>query len=99
VPAEQNETTETNERGIRRLITGTVTSNKMDKTVVVTVIRRFRDKKFHKFVNRRVRYQAHDETNACGVGDLVELVESRPYSKTKRWRVTRTVEKAREGVQ
>jgi small subunit ribosomal protein S17 len=98
VSAEQN-TTETNERGIRRLITGTVTSNKMDKTVVVTVIRRFRDKKFHKFVNRRVRYQAHDEGNTCNVGDLVELVESRPYSKTKRWRVARTVEKAREGVQ
>lgn len=96
----QNNDAETGEgRGIRRLITGLVTSNKMDKTVVVTVIRRFRDKKFHKFINRRVRYQAHDETNACGVGDLVELVEARPYSKTKRWRVARTLEKAREDVQ
>ncbi len=99
MPAEPTQPTETSERGIRRLITGTVTSTKMDKTVVVTVIRRFRDKKFHKFVNRRVRYKAHDEGNACTVGDLVELVESRPYSKTKRWRVARTVEKAREAVQ
>jgi small subunit ribosomal protein S17 len=87
------------ERGIRRTITGTVTSSKMDKTVVVTVTRRFRDKRFHKFISRRVRYQAHDEKNACQVGDLVELVESRPYSKTKRWRVARTVTKAKEGDQ
>lgn len=83
------------ERGIRRVITGTVTSTKMHKTVVVTVSRRFRDKKFHKFISRRVRYKAHDEENSCQVGDLVELVESRPYSKTKRWRVARTLSKAR----
>ena len=82
-------------RGIRRVITGTVTSTKMHKTVVVTVSRRFRDKKFHKFISRRVRYKAHDENNSCQVGDLVELVESRPYSKTKRWRVARTLSKAR----
>lgn len=82
-------------RGIRRVITGTVTSTKMHKTVVVTVSRRFRDKKFHKFISRRVRYKAHDEENSCQVGDLVELVESRPYSKTKRWRVARTLSKAR----
>jgi len=86
-------------RGNGRLVTGRVTSTKMDKTVVVTVVRRFRDKKFHKFVSRRVRYSAHDEGNTCGLGDLVELVESRPYSKTKRFRVHRTIEKAREDVQ
>ena len=91
------ETTQSNERGTRRVITGIVTSNAMAKTVVVTVSRRFRDKKFHKFISRRVRYKAHDETNACQVGDLVELVESRPYSKTKRWRVARTLQKAKEG--
>src|SRR5687768_9281419 len=84
------------DRGIRRVITGTVTSTKMQKTVVVTVSRRFRDKKFHKFISRRVRYKAHDEQQSCQVGDLVELVESRPYSKTKRWRVARTLTKARE---
>jgi small subunit ribosomal protein S17 len=89
----------TKERGIRRTITGTVTSSAMDKTVVVTVIRRVRDKQFHKFVTRRVKYKAHDEQNGCNVGDLVELVESRPYSKTKRWRVSRTLEKAREVAQ
>lgn len=88
-----------NGRGIRRVITGHVTSTAMDKTIVVTVIRRFRDKHFHKFINRRVKYKAHDENNACRVGDLVELVEARPYSKTKRWRVSRTVEKAREAIQ
>jgi small subunit ribosomal protein S17 len=86
-------------RGIRRTIMGLVTSTKMQKTVVVTVVRRVRDRRFHKFVQRRVRYKAHDETAQCGVGDTVELVESRPYSKTKRWRVLRTVEKAREDVQ
>ena len=98
--AEAKETTETgpNGRGIRRVITGTVTSTKMNKTVVVTVSRRFRDRRFHKFISRRVRYKAHDENNGCQVGDLVELVESRPYSKTKRWRVARTLVKAREDI-
>ena len=86
----------TKSRGIRRVITGVVSSNKMDKSVTVTVTRRFRDKRFHKFVTRRVRYHAHDENNNCNVGDKVELVESRPYSKTKKWRVARTIEKARE---
>lgn len=87
-----------NSRGNRRVITGRVTSTAMEKTVVVTVIRRIRDKHFHKFVNRRLRYKAHDENNSCQLGDIVELVESRPYSKTKRWRVTRTIEKARQEV-
>jgi small subunit ribosomal protein S17 len=85
-----------NERGTRRTVTGRVTSNKMDKTVVVTVSRRFRDKRFHKFINRRVKFHAHDESNSCGVGDLVELVEARPYSKTKRWRVAQVLEKNTE---
>ncbi len=87
-----------NKRGIRRTIAGTVTSAAMDKTVVVTVIRRVRDKRFHKFVTRRVKYKAHDENNGCIVGDVVELVEARPYSKTKRWRVSRTIEKGREAA-
>lgn len=86
------------ERGIRRTISGTVTSAAMDKTVVVAVIRRVRDPRFHKFLTRRVKYKAHDENNTCAVGDLVELVESRPYSKTKRWRVTKTLEKRPEVV-
>ncbi len=90
---------ENNERGIRRTISGTVTSAAMDKTVVVAVIRRVRDPRFHKFLTRRVKYKAHDEHNTCSVGDVVELVESRPYSKTKRWRVSRTLEKSREVAQ
>lgn len=83
-------------RGLRRTITGVVTSAKMDKTVVVTVVRRIRDRRFHKFVNRRVKYKAHDEGNTCGEGDTVELVESRPYSRTKRWRVAKILQKGRE---
>ncbi len=93
------ETTTTNTadaRGKRRLIQGVVTSSAMDKTVVVTVIRRIRDKHFHKFLNRKVKYRAHDETNSCNTGDRVELIASKPYSKTKRWRVVRTLQKARE---
>jgi|SRR5687767_14542077 small subunit ribosomal protein S17 len=84
------------ERGSRRKIIGTVSSNAMQKTVVVTVIRRVRDRRFHKFVVNRVHYKAHDENNTCGVGDVVEIIESRPYSKTKRWRVLRVVEKSKE---
>ena len=66
----------------------------MDKTVVVTVIRRVRDRRFHKFVTRRVKYKAHDEHNACNVGDVIEIIEARRFSKTKRWRVFRTLTKA-----
>ena len=84
------------ERGIRRAITGTVTSSKMDKTVVVTVVRRLRDKRFHKFITRRLKYRAHDEKNTCNEGDVVEIIESRPFSKTKRWRVSKTLQKARQ---
>ena len=83
-------------RGTRRTITGTVTSNAMDKTVVVSVVRRIRDRRFHKFITRRVKYKAHDEHNGCTVGDVVEIMESRPMSKTKRWRVFRTVSKAEQ---
>ena len=78
-------------RGSRRIITGTVTSTKMDKTAVITVIRRVRDRRFHKFVTRRVKYKAHDEKNAAKVGDLVEIIEARPMSRTKRWRILRTI--------
>jgi small subunit ribosomal protein S17 len=66
----------------------------MQKTVVVSVIRRVRDRRFHKFVTRRVHYKAHDERNESNVGDVVEIIESRPYSKTKKWRVFRTITKA-----
>ena len=84
------------DRGSRRVITGTVTSTKMEKTAVITVIRRVRDRRFHKFVTRRVKYKAHDEHNTAKVGDLVEIVESRPMSKTKRWRLLSTLQRAVE---
>lgn len=90
--------TQTDTRGTRRTITGTVTSDKMAKTVVVTVVRRIRDRRFHKFVTRRVKYTAHDEKSTCKIGDLVEIIEARPMSKTKRWRVLRTVQASKEAV-
>ena len=87
-----------NSRGTRRTIQGIVTSSKMDKTVVVTVTRRVRDRHFHKFVQQRVKYKAHDERNEYNVGDLVELAGSMPYSKTTRWRVARAIGRARAGA-
>ena len=81
-------------RGSRRVIVGNVTSANMQKTVVVTVVRRVRDRRFHKFLTRRVKYHVHDENNTAKVGDAVEIIESRPMSRTKRWRLLRIVSKA-----
>ena len=83
-------------RGSRRVIVGTVTSSNMDKTATVTVIRRVRDRRFHKFLTRRVKYHVHDEHNTAKVGDVVEIIESRPMSKTKRWRLLNTLSSAVE---
>jgi small subunit ribosomal protein S17 len=77
-----------------RLRQGIVLKNYMEKTVVVEVIRRFRHAKYMKFLKRRVRYKAHDETDGCNVGDTVILEETRPMSKTKRWRVKEVVQRA-----
>ena len=90
------EATTQDTRGSRRGILGTVTSTKMDKTAVITVIRRVRDRRFHKFVTRRVKYKAHDEKNAAKVGYLVEIIEARPMSRTKRWRVAKLLERPQE---
>ena len=84
------------QRGSRRVIVGTVTSSTMDKTATVTVIRRVRDRRFHKFLTRRVKYHVHDEHNTAKVGDVVEIIESRPMSKTKRWRLLSTLSRAVE---
>lgn len=93
------ETTETSDnRGSRRVIVGNVTSCNMEKTIVVTVVRRVRDRRFHKFLTRRVKYHVHDENSSAKVGDIVEIIESRPMSKTKRWRLLRTITKAVEGA-
>jgi small subunit ribosomal protein S17 len=84
------------QRGSRRRIVGVVTSNKMQKTVVVQVSRRVRDPKFHKYTTTRIRYKAHDEKNEYKIGDRVEIVETRPLSKDKRWRVARLIERPQE---
>jgi len=94
----ESTTTTTDERGSRRVIVGSVTSANMQKTIVVTVVRRVRDRRFHKFLTRRVKYHVHDEHSTAKVGDLVEIVESRPMSRTKRWRLLRTITKAVEGA-
>jgi len=80
----------------KRVMIGRVYKDRMDKTVVVEVRRRVRDTRYKKIVTRRSRYKAHDEKGECKVGDVVEIRESRPISKDKRWVVTRIVEKAVE---
>lgn len=82
--------------GRKRTLTGLVRSNKMDKTVVVEVRRRVKARQYKKYIERRARYKAHDEDNECNKGDAVEIVESRPLSKDKRWVVTRIIQKAIE---
>jgi small subunit ribosomal protein S17 len=82
-------------RGYRKVREGYVLSDKMDKTVVVVVEDRVKHPKYGKVIRRTKKYQAHDEANACGVGDRVLLMETRPLSATKRWRVTEILEKAK----
>ena len=69
----------------RRVLTGRVVSDKMDKTVSVEVMRKVKHRRYHKYMNRRSVFKAHDEDNACAVGDQVRIEESRPLSRTKRW--------------
>jgi len=83
------------ERGIRRTQVGIVVSDKMDKTVVVSVERTLRHPLYGKTMRRTATFKAHDELNECGVGDRVRIMETRPISKQKRWRVTEIIEKAR----
>jgi small subunit ribosomal protein S17 len=83
------------ERNLRKTRVGVVSSDKMDKTVVVTIKDKVRHPLYNKIVNRTVKYKAHDENNECGVGDKVMIMECRPYSKDKRWRVVKIVEKAK----
>ena len=78
-------------RGQRSVKVGTVTKNRMDKSVVVRVDRTIKHDRYKRYVKRSSRYMAHDEANACQVGDTVEIVESRPLSLRKRWRVRRIV--------
>ncbi len=80
--------------GQRKTRIGHVASDKMDKTVVVSVIRRYRHAKYKKYIKERIKYKAHDENNECAQGDKVLIEETRPLSKQKRWRVKEILEKA-----
>ncbi len=85
----------TTERNARKVREGIVTSNKMDRTAVVTVVERVRHPKYSKTVQRDKKLYVHDETNDLNVGDRVRVMETRPLSKTKRWRVVEVLERAR----
>ncbi len=78
--------------------TGVVTSDKMDKSVVVRVVRTVKHKVYKRYVRRSTKFMAHDETNQCRIGDTVEIIESRPLSARKRWRVRRVVRTATGAV-
>ena len=83
------------ERHLRAARVGVVTSNKMDKTIVVAVKWKEKHPMYGKFVNKTKKYHAHDEENTCGIGDTVRIMETRPQSKTKRWRLTQIIERAK----
>ena len=83
------------DRNLRKTRVGIVTSDKMDKTVVVTIKDRVKHPLYNKIVDKSVKYKAHDEKNECGVGDKVMIMECRPMSKDKNWRVVEIIEKAK----
>ena len=83
------------ERNFRKTMTGTVVSDKMDKTVVVAVRTKVRHPLYGKMVNKTTKFKAHDENNECGIGDTVRIMETRPLSKDKRWRLVKIIEKAK----
>ncbi len=91
---EASEPSAAGKTGFRRRLAGRVKSDKMNKTVVVQVVRYFRDPVYKKYVRSRMSYKAHDEANECRVGDRVEIIESRPLSSQKRWKVVRVIERA-----
>ena len=82
------------ERNLRKTRTGKVVSNKMDKTIVVAVVDNVKHPLYGKIVKRTYKLKAHDENNECNIGDRVKVMETRPLSKDKRWRVVEVVEKA-----
>ena len=84
-----------NTRAFRKTRIGTVVSDKMDKTIVVAIETNVQHKLYHKIIKRTYKLKAHDEQNAAGIGDTVKVMECRPLSKDKRWRLTRIIEKAK----
>jgi len=83
------------ERGNKRIIKGLVVSDKMDKTIVVKTKRLVKHPVFHKYVRRHMKYKVHDEKNLCKIGDTVMIIETRPISKDKRWRMLEITNKAK----
>jgi small subunit ribosomal protein S17 len=83
------------ERNLRKTRIGVVKSNKMEKSITVTVERKVKHPIYGKFVKKTTSFHAHDEKNECTVGDVVRIMESRPLSKTKRWRLVEVIEKAK----
>ena len=83
------------ERNLRKTRTGVVSSNKMDKTIVVEIERKVKHPLYGKFVKKTTKFHAHDEKNECSIGDLVKIMETRPLSKTKRWRLVEVVQKVK----
>ena len=83
------------ERNLRKTRVGKVVSNKMDKTIVVAIEEHVKHPLYNKIINRTVKIKAHDENNECGIGDRVLVMETRPLSKDKRWRVVEIIEKAK----
>ena len=82
-------------RNLRKTRTGVVSSNKMDKTITVKVERKIKHPLYGKFLKKTTSFHAHDEKNECSIGDTVKIMESRPLSKTKRWRLVEVVEKVK----
>ena len=83
------------ERNLRNTRVGKVVSNKMDKTIVVAIEDNVRHPLYKKIIKRTIKFKAHDENNSCGIGDKVEIMETRPLSKDKRWRLVNIIEKAK----
>ena len=83
------------ERNLRKVRTGKVTSNKMDKTVVVAIEEHVKHPRYKKIVKRTYKLKAHDENNDCNIGDTVKVMETRPLSKDKRWRLVEIIERAK----
>ena len=83
------------ERNLRKTRVGKVVSNKMDKTIVVAIEDNVKHPKYGKVIKRTIKFKAHDENNQCGEGDTVKIMETRPLSKDKRWRLVEIIEKAK----
>jgi small subunit ribosomal protein S17 len=95
IKAEGEQATTSEDRNLRKTRIGVVTSNKMAKTITVAVERKVKHPIYGKFVKKTTKFHAHDEKSECSIGDLVRIMETRPLSKTKRWRLVEVVEKVK----